>query len=558
MKSRVFLFFSTILIFSSVTLFSDNTKTYPDDIAMDLKAVLIEEFRVVQLDWTPPTKDGDIIIARSTSIIDTPEKLYYADSLGRFPNTASSKLSTFQDRNLKPGSYYYAITTVTRVKKKDVLLVPNINYTTVAIQVGAKKEEIAKEEPKEKELVDSSKSVQNISITPFESYVRVSWDPPENADKTNPVYHIYRSLTPLDNRTNLNESDKLIEIYHPETNYIDKHVDSGVHYYYGVSVDIKGEEFLPLVEERSFTKLRKKEKRKTEIAEEKKEVKPVEEKKEEIAKPVEPPKKEEPVKPAEVVVEPKKEEIPSFATILPKKDSGFTVSDLNYEFRKDGITLTWDPPQGAIENATTYTIYYSTSNPKNLAKSIENGKAQKLGEVVHPETIFQIPKAERKKVIYFAVTARQLNMKENTTLEENESFVKIYPESSKPEEKPKSEKKTAKKDSKKKTSPTKEEPKEPVEDIAVDENQFSTVMRDYFLQGKFKTAYEKFSKIYQQETDKSIKTKALFYMAVSLYRNGDSDSALKILVKEELKQNYDRDRVDFYINRCLEKRGITE
>ncbi len=52
-----------------------------------LRSSLLPDKKSIRLDWEPPGGEGEIIIARSNSIIDTPEKLYIADSLGRFKST---------------------------------------------------------------------------------------------------------------------------------------------------------------------------------------------------------------------------------------------------------------------------------------------------------------------------------------------------------------------------------------------------------------------------------------------------------------------------------------
>ncbi len=123
-KNKSFFLLIPIFLFPISVILGDSkatSKLSPDSV-QDIKAKKLQDGYSVELTWAPPQEDGEIIIARSTEIIDTPEKLYYADSLGRFPSTAKVQLKEFKDINLRPGKYYYAIVTVKRVKQKKVEL----------------------------------------------------------------------------------------------------------------------------------------------------------------------------------------------------------------------------------------------------------------------------------------------------------------------------------------------------------------------------------------------------------------------------------------------------
>ena len=80
-------------------------------------------------------------------------------------------------------------------------------------------------------------------------------------------------------------------------------------------------------------------------------------------------------------------------------------------------------------------------------------------------------------------------------------------------------------------------------------------MSQYYKKEKFREALVKFKSLADRVTDDSIRGKSLFFAALSHYNLGEYNLALKILLKEEVQMNYDKERVDFYVKRCLENRG---
>jgi len=541
-----------LLLLSASFSFAQTPSKEKKDLVKNLRARLLEDGFSIELTWTPPEEEGEIIIGRSKERIDTPEKLYYADSLGRYPNKKTEALRSFKDINLKPGNYYYAIAMVSRIKKRDVELVPGENYTInpiyISLPVEVPKEVVAPNLPY---AHDSQHSVSDITIKPYSDYNQIRWTPPFNAENSKPVYHLYRSEEPLSSLYLMQKAEKIIELLHPETFYVDRKILPGKNYYYGVSVSINGQEYIPLVEGKSFARTYYQ----TDIIPQKSVI--VESKPEIV-----PTKKEAPI----VEVVPTK-----------KEEKGLHVYDLNFEYKGEGLFLTWAGPKEAIDNYTVYTIYFSTTNPKDLEQAIQRGKVIKLGEVIHPELSFSIPKIDRKKISFIAVTLRQGNGKEYMQLIENESFVRVDPEKeilSKKEEKPTPQEKISEEEIGKKI-PKKEEPKveeeaeekekpdAPVEFVepkkkTKDGLEFERIMTDYYRKRKFHEASKLLEDYAKRQESFEEKAKALFYAALCYYYQGLYEKALKILLKEELKKHYNQQRVDFYINRCIEKQEKNE
>ena len=558
MKIRFFsIILPAILNFVSVPVFSEE-KTKPElsklspDSVRDIKFRIISEKRTVELEWVQPEEDGEIIIGRSNEPIDSAEKFYFADSLGRFPFSKSKPMNIYLDINLKPGRYYYAVGAVKRIRKRDIQMFPDVNYTAVpAVVVGdsMQKVEIPAEE-------NSDKFVKNLTAFPYDQYVRLTWDAPKNAEAGRIMYHIYRSDEPMSSVEELRRARKIIELYHPETTYVDKTAGLYQEHYYGVAVSSGDEEFVPLIYKESFVKIGN-EKLHENPPEAKKETKSDRKNSEEI--------------PAKTETLQKPEEKPAVPSVIPPaavhtEEPYFLVKDLSFELKADSYVFTWSPAPGAVPNLTVYTIYISSVSPRNLSSALERGKAVKLGEVIHPETVFNVPRNTRNRLMYYAVTAKHLNGKEEFRLEENESFVKIYPGDEtnkvKEETKPKTDETALKKE-------TSDEKKKPKKEVKIYPNEtkdellktvytdadFDAVMAKYYIKGDYRTAQLKFKEISERGKGKKLRLKSLFYTGLCLFYRGEYESALLIFQGQELKKYYDKERVDFYTNRCLEKRG---
>ncbi len=565
---RTFSLLFFLLLFGSV--YSENLTT-DNELAKNIRARILEDGFSIEITWTPPEAEGEIIVGRSKERIDTPEKLYYADSLGRFPNRGENKLSSLKDMNLKPGVYYYAVAMVSRIKKRDVILVPNQNYTYDPIDIGQPVQII---KLGKNEILpyahDNTKSVSDIEVKTYKDYNQVRWVHPLNAENTKPTYYLYRSEEPLSSIPLMKQAKKIVEVKYPDNFYVDKDIEQGKIYYYGVSVFIQGEEFIPLVEHKSFIRtaysispIETKNPTETtvnkdnqacvipqEIRVEKSNV--LEVAKQEIK---EGSKKEVPVK--EIVI---KSNVESKPNQKQSKLEESHVQDINFEFRGEGIFLTWAAPNDAIPYATLYSIYLFYNFPKNPEKLIEQGKAIKLGEVIHPDMSFSIPKIDRKRAVYIAVSVKHGNDKELMNFVLEESLLKIEPEKEnlvKEEPKFSYDENESKKINKEENTNLTAEPNknEDLQKSKKNSNilEFEQIMQEY-KKKKYEKAKNLFDKFAQKEQIPEIKAKALFYSALCDYNLGNYEKSLNKLLQKDLRDFYDSERVDFYINRCIERK----
>ncbi len=484
-----FLFILPLLAETSSTEIPDK------DIIKNLKATLSSDKTSIELNWKEPDEDGDIIIARSSDIIDSFEKLGISDSLGKYKSEKKSPFNSYKDINLKAGTYYYSIVQVAQIKKKRSKLYANQNFTTIGVVVPARTNLVEKAEViiETKHLVSE---ISNLRLRQQDNSIRLTWTPPLEAEYTEPLYTVYRSLNPLNKQGMFDKAEKLVELSHPETTYLDLDLKKSETFYYGVTVSLKSKEYFDLEENQGYKKIYF-----VYNEEEKFPIKVVEEKK----------------------------------TVGPLK-----ISDLKYERRKDGILLNWKAPENATMNASIYTVYEAEEKMNGKESSLLNGKAKKIGILVHPDTQFLHPINTIPKDLYYGVTVYEKDILEEKNLTENISFVKID----------KSKKK--KKNLSLAKSPT--EAPIPIEPEKVIDSNFDFIYKNFFKKEKYKLSIIKFLALADKTEDKNLKAKCLFFAAISHYSKKEYEKALKILLKDIVQLNYDKERVDFYTKRCLERK----
>lgn len=497
------LFFYLIFILSLRTE-SSTTEVTDKDIVKNLHATLTSDKTSIELNWKEPDEDGDIIIARSNELIDSFEKLAVSDSLGKYKSEKKSPFNSFRDTNLKSGTYFYAIVQVSQVKKKKTKLFPNQNFTTVGVIVPPRTEIVEKPEIiiETKHLVSE---ISNLRLRQQDNTIRLTWTPPLEAEYTEPLYTVYRSLNPLNKQGMFDKAEKLAELSHPETTYLDVDLKKSETFYYAVTVSLKEKEYFDLEENQGYRKIyfvyNEEEKLPTKIVEEKKEIK----------------------------------------FLGPLK-----ISDLKYEKLKTGILLNWKAPENATTNASIYTIYESEETMQGKDSALLNGKAKKIGIVVHPDTQFLHPINSLPKDLYYGVTVSEKDITEDKNLVENISFVKIG-KSKKKKKKPA--------ETKEEIKPTaKEQAPIPIETEKVIDSDFDSIYKNSFKKEKFKMARVKFLALADKTEDKNLKAKSMFFAALCHYYKKEYEKALKILLKDIVQLNYDKERVDFYTKRCLERR----
>lgn len=130
-RTRILLLFSFITLVSfpkaqENTFNQNQVENY--SVANSIHAeILKKDENSIRIFWDAPKETGEIIVARSSSMIDTPEKCMIADSLGKYPSGIAGGVTQIFDYNLKPGTYYYAVVLAHRVKKNMIKLVPGKN-----------------------------------------------------------------------------------------------------------------------------------------------------------------------------------------------------------------------------------------------------------------------------------------------------------------------------------------------------------------------------------------------------------------------------------------------
>jgi len=531
------------ILFLSISYFPIYGQKLTPDTPDKIKAKNSEEKNSVDISWTSPSDEGEVIIARSKSVIDTADKLFVADSLGIVSYKDDVRITSFKDINLRPGQYYYAIALVNSVRRRQVQMIANSNYTTSPVTV------FENEDPAST-TVDTNRFVKSIDVQKVETGLRITWELPENSEKVKPTYSVYRSNSPLNTIQAMRNAKKIIELDHPDSSYTDRTKDAVSGVYYGVSVTIKDEEFIPLQNEVSFKRYGKepvgKNKPKKNVEDDSDIPSEDEDSEEENPKKTKNKKKtkkqsgtfeEEPYvrKPPLVVKE------------------GFYVHEINYELEKDNVNLTWSHPKDVDLDNLVYTVYQSNSPLKNIKELINSKKVKKLAEVEYPEKKFKIKREEKKKIFYYGVTVTVPSGEEFTLLEENDSFLKVFPEGYK---NPDSEKKPEKPEtSETLDTPPAEDKKKPSEKPKPSEsNEFNLIMSEYYKKGKFTIAHEKLILLAETSEDFNEVARAYFYAALCQYNKKNYKEALKLLLKDEVQKNYDSDRVQFYINQCLKQR----
>lgn len=486
---------------------SPDKKKVDKDVVTDLTATLSPDSISIELKWNPPQEEGDVVIARSSTVIDSMEKLGISDSLGKYKSDKTNVFNSYKDINLRAGEYYYAIVLVSQVKKKRVKLFPGINYTVNPVVVPARPENPIPI-PTIAEVKHEIDSISNLKVRKIDNTVRLTWTPPIDADKNKIKYTVYRSLDPMSNEGLMEKAAKIGETNHPETTYLDTTIDSTQTVYYGVTVTIEDKESIQLVEDKSFKKFYFV-------------------------------KTDEPVK----IVEEKKEsaEVP----VAPKK---LSITKLTAKLRKDGILFSWLGAEGAVNNTTKYFLYESKSKIAADPDSKLIEAAKKIGTILHPDITFLHPKLDKKGIFYYAVTVQNGTEEENLTLKEDQSFIKVDLSKRKKKKKKTEPEELSSTEVKKTPAPI----PATVEDSSPD---FDTIMTQYYKKEKYTEALVKFKSLADRVSSNSLRGKSLFFAALCNYNMKDYSAALKILLSEDVQMNYDKERVDFYVKRCLENRG---
>ncbi|MDF3822027.1 tetratricopeptide repeat protein [Leptospira sp. 96542] len=512
-----------------------------------LRAALLPDKKSIRLDWDPPKGEGELILARSNSIIDSPDKLYIADSLGRYK---SNNTRSYFDYNLKPGTYYYAAVLVSDVRKREVKLFANQNYTVIPVVVDDENSTPSLTTnpdfpafPADTNLQTMVGGVSNLSANIENKYVRLNWSAPAFASAGRTIYTVYRSSSPLTSLPLIQKATKLAELTHPSLTFLDQDLDKSQTLYYGVSVkQVGGEEVLPLEDKKSSIRVFY--------------------------------IKENRNKNAEVFVEntPQKETQKEAKQADPA--GTMHVQGIGYERVGKGVVISWLPPEGADES-TIYTLYASIKPLDKGASSFAQGTVVKVATITHPKTNFFIKELKEIDELYFGITAKSNSISEDFLLKENISYLKydFGKDSLVPEEtnvatdsKIPEETKQSNTDDKNEHIVTPAETKivDPKTEVASDlkvetestvnydlgQTDLNRIIKETVMKKKYETAVYRLEEYLKHESNGYLRGKAMFFLGVSALKTGDSKKALRCFLKRETK-SYSPTRVEFWTNQTL-------
>ncbi len=550
------LFCALVPLFSQ-TIFEEGK--YPNA-ARVLRANQLSDKKSILLAWEPPKEEGEVIIARSNSIIDSPDKLYVADSLGRYKSGGNSGTRTYYDYNLKPGTYYYAVVLVSDVRKREVRLFPNQNYTVVPVTIdegGA----VVSDNPAfpafpEETKVSSGKIgfISDLKATLERKNVRLDWNPPSGAVSGRTVYTVYRSASPLTSLPLMQKAQKLAELSHPTMTFLDQGLDKSQTLYYGVSVkDLDGEESLPLEDKKSTLRvfyIRDYGKNHAEMI------------------------------PDDSVPASTNTKINNTVTVPEDRPGTMHVRGVGYERVGKGVVISWLPPEAA-DDSTVYSVYASTKPLNQGPSSFGSGTVVKVASVNHPKTNFYIKELKEIDELYFGVTVKSGTIPEDYQLKEQVSYFRLdfskdmaVPEatvSSVTEDKPKEENKTNVPPitNEHGVTPTEIHPgsemtewvhdtRSPNGHTTVDydlaDTDLNRIIKSTVLKKKFELAVDHLEKYISRQKNSHLLGKAYFYLGISYLKTDEPKKALRYFMKRETK-SFSPERSEFWTNQTLEKLG---
>ncbi len=517
-----------------------------------LRSSLLPDKKSIRLDWEPPRGEGEIIIARSNAIIDTPEKLYIADSLGRFKSIGLDGMRNHFDYNLKPGTYFYAIVMVGDVRKREVKLFANQNYTVIPTIIEDEASLPVSSDfpafPGDASFMPLVGGVSELSATIERNNVRLNWTPPVGATAGRTIYTVYRSNSPLTSLPLMQRAEKLVEVSHPSLTFLDQDLTQSRTIYYGVSVkQVGGEESLPLEDKKSTIRvfyIKQPNKTSAEVI------------LEETPK-TQPTTRSEPVR-----------------EVKPEVDAPGTmhVRGVGYERVGKGAVISWIRAEEADES-TIYTIYASTKPLDKGPSSFGAGSVVKVASISHPKTNFFIKELKEIEDLYFGITAKSNSIPEDFNLRENVSFFRYEFDRNleTPEEAPvtladnETKKQEAKKDTNEhyvspadqtKMDVTREESRDNKEEkfatveYDLGQTDLNRIIRETVFNKKYETAVYRIEEYLKRNPNEYLRGKAYFFLGVSYQKIGESKKALKYLLRKETKA-YSPARTEFWTNMAL-------
>ena len=227
----------------TTTSSNDNDK-FPD-ICLNIKVQIFDAAQnVVKISWTPPSNEDTLILARSNSIpIRNREIFLNADKSVDIQAGRSSYL----DKGLEPGSYYYAILSKRKSRTNQVLLYSEENYNSHPIV-------ISKFKNKTNNKIVNKKTPPKVSLIRAQFVadrkVRVSW---KGVKGQKVIYTLYRGSSALSTVEKINQAKQVATISDRSEFFIDTIPGPGIYYYALTTKSITGDENKKLVADQSYT-----------------------------------------------------------------------------------------------------------------------------------------------------------------------------------------------------------------------------------------------------------------------------------------------------------------
>ncbi|WP_036042205.1 hypothetical protein [Leptospira alstonii] len=468
--------------------------------------ILKKDENSIRIFWDAPKETGEIIIARSSSMIDTPEKCMIADSLGKYPSGIAGGVTQIFDYNLKPGTYYYAVILAHHVKKQTIKLIPGKNFTMIPVVIEHALTPASNSENKVPEIPDDAR-VTDLTVKKEGKHLRLNWTPYEKAIQNATVYTVYRSPEPMSSLSLMRKAEKLTELSHPESTFLDQDLNKSQTVYYGISVRSGVKEILPLINGQSFTRFF-------------------------------------------YIGGPGKGGSGNITTPEYSEDE-MRVKDLTAAVEDLNVKLEWKAPERADEN-TVYTIYQALKPLSGGTATFLGGNVRKLGEVNHPDTAAQIRMKSLDSKIYFGVTVKHRD-KEGFNLVENESFVAVNADK---DSKVEGSEETApkEKDEQEEHSINEEEHSKDKqqEEFSGTGDELDKILMQTYWKKEFSDAIHDLKPYVKNGNSVYIRGKAKFFTGLSYYKKRNYKEALKYFINRDSKF-YNAERSEFWSRRCLSR-----
>lgn len=209
----------------------------------------------VRLTWeVDPANDTAIYVGRYVRPTTSRELVLEAENISTPP--LGPKETTYLDRNIPDGAYYYVVVTVYEMSARDRLrLQANGNHTVDPMiiyraapgpqpQPGGQGQDTPQNQ-------ESPYEVRGLTAVNAQNSVKLNWGPPDARDVT---YNIYRSVEPMANENALKVAQRLAQAPASRLYYEDLEPLAGRVAYYGVTVtdNRTGREYLTLTLNRSY------------------------------------------------------------------------------------------------------------------------------------------------------------------------------------------------------------------------------------------------------------------------------------------------------------------